>query len=127
MFSINKLTQKRLPKSFSHYKKITEGILGKKFNLSLVFATPTTTKKLNREFRHKNKAANVLSFPLGKNFGEIFINIETKKEAPKFEMNFATYIDYLLIHGCLHLSGLDHGKKMEKLEDKFLATYSHTK
>jgi probable rRNA maturation factor len=127
MFSINKLTKKRLPKSFLHYKKIKERILGKKFNLSLVFIENAKAKKLNKEFRKKNKPANVLSFPLEKTCGEIFINIETKKEAPKFEMNFSTYIDYLLIHGALHLSGLDHGEKMEKLEEKFLGTYSHTK
>ncbi len=127
MFALNKLTKKRLPKSFLHYKKIKESVLGKDFDLSLVFITELKSKKLNKEFRNKNYAANVLSFPIGKTTGEIFINVDTEKEAKKFEMTFPVYIDFLLIHGALHLSGLDHGKKMELLEDKFLKTYSHTK
>ncbi|HRY30993.1 MAG TPA: rRNA maturation RNase YbeY [Candidatus Paceibacterota bacterium] len=128
MFQIKKLFKKPLPKPFSHYRKIAEAILGKAFELSLVFISKKESKKLNKKFRHKNKVANVLSFQLGKNYGEIFITIErAEDEAKKFEMSTAVYIDYLLIHGALHLLGLDHGKKMERAENKFLTTYSHTK
>ncbi|MFA5098647.1 MAG: rRNA maturation RNase YbeY [Candidatus Paceibacterota bacterium] len=103
--------------------------LGKN-NVSIeVFLTEGRLMKfLNKKFRGKNKAADVLSFeePKGfvspksknKNIGEIYINsaksynLERKK--------------FLLVHGILHLFGYDHQKKsdiikMEKMENLCLS------
>ena len=121
MFAVQNLTKRKAPAGQLNYRKIKEVVLGKKFELSLVFVSVILAKKLNRKFRGKNKPANVLSFPLEKNAGEIFINLDTKKEAKKFGLTHKKYVDFLLIHGALHLKGLDHGKKMEALEQKFLA------
>lgn len=81
--------------------------------LSVVFASPTFMRKLNKTYRKKDKVANVLSFLLEKGVGEIFLN-RNEKNLPN-----------LFVHGCLHLKGYDHeddanAVKMERMEDKIL-------
>lgn len=120
MFELSNLTKRNLPESKLRFQLIKEEILGKKYELSLVFAGKTKMRNLNVQHRNKNTSANVLSFPYEKNSGEIFINLDTQFEAKKFGMSHKKYLEYLLIHGCLHLKGLDHGEKMEKMEDKYL-------
>jgi len=119
MFGISNLTNKKLPQSYSHFKKIKELILGKRYDLSLVFISAQKSKALNKKYRSKNKPANILSFPLEKNAGEIFINLNTTKDAYAFKMPHKKYIQFLMIHGCLHLKGFDHGNKMSDEEKKF--------
>ncbi len=102
------------------FLEIKNSVLGNKYQLSLVLVNNQESKKINRRNRKKNKASNILSFPIEKNFGEIFLNLETKPEAKKFEMSWRKYLTFLFIHGCLHLKGYDHGPKMEKEEQKLL-------
>jgi len=124
MFNVTNVSKKRSPITVNFAQEIKESILGKKYNLSLVYVNNRESKKLNKEYRSKDKPTNVLSFPISDTEGEIFINLETKKqEAGKFEMSFKKYIGYLVIHGALHLKGLDHGDEMDKLEDKFLKKF----
>lgn len=120
MFEISNQSSFKVPSSFQRYKKIKDLILGELFNLSVCFIEPKKSKSINKSLRKKNKPANVLSFSLDKNSGEVLINLDTKKEALVFGMNHKNYIEYLLVHGCLHIKGFDHGKKMEAEEDKFL-------
>jgi probable rRNA maturation factor len=90
----------------------------------LVFIGDKKSKNLNQTFRKKNYSANVLSFPIDKNFGEIFINFpSTKKECKKFDRKTENFIDFLFVHGLAHLKGDDHindkdSEKMEKFEEK---------
>lgn len=118
----DKKTERELKKTTLKVLKI----LTKKSVLVEVFlADSQTMKSLNKKFRGKNKAADVLSFEEPKNFvfpksknkniGEIYIN--TKYKIP--------YSKYLLIHGLLHLFGYDHQKKndtimMERKERRLL-------
>lgn len=113
---INK-TKGKLPSlPFVNAKK---AVLGEKYELSLVFVSPAFSRKLNKKWREKDKPTNILSFPLSKNSGEIFICKDVaKKEAKNFEKNLKEFIIFLFIHGMLHLKGLDHSKKMENLEQK---------
>ena len=102
------------------FLKLKNKILGKKYNLSIVFTDNKTTKKLNRIYRKKNKPANVLSFPLSKNKGEIFLSIkEAEKSKKLFNKKGAELIGFFLIHAMLHLKGLAHGSTMEHMEEKF--------
>ncbi len=104
----------RLP--FVEMKKV---ILGESYELSLVFAGDALTRKLNRIYRQKDKPANVLSFPISKQKGEIFINLKrAKKEAQLFEDSYQSFVGFLFIHGALHLKGMDHGGRMERAEKK---------
>ncbi len=112
MTYITNLTKKRLPfgSSKAIWEKIKEEILGKKYDLSVVFAPNTLMKKFNIKYLGKDNIATVLSFPLSKKEGEIFINLRQKKHHPFF----------LFIHALLHLKNFDHGAKMEWQERKLL-------
>ncbi|MDD4989627.1 MAG: rRNA maturation RNase YbeY [Candidatus Pacebacteria bacterium] len=115
---INK-TKGTFVKSEVLFSSIKDKILGKKYDLSLVFIPPTKSRELNYKFRGKNKPTNVLSFPLSKNSGEIFITPSVaKKEAPKFGKTFNAFVAQLLIHGLFHLKGMEHGGRMERAEAK---------
>ena len=103
---------------FTHLKNT---VLGRDFELSLVFIDNTFSRRLNAQYRGKNKPTNVLSFPISKKSGEIFIDLVTaKKEAGVFEMSFQKFVTFLFIHGLLHLKGMRHGATMEQAEKKLL-------
>jgi ssRNA-specific RNase YbeY (16S rRNA maturation enzyme) len=97
--------------------KIKGAVLGKDYELSLVFCTDSLSRKLNRIYRSKDKPTNVLAFPLSENSGEIFINT---KRLGKF-----TALE-LYIHALLHLKGMRHGAKMEHEEKRFLKLFNGT-
>lgn len=120
MISITNTTKQSPISNDSDFVAISEKILGKKYDLSLVFVGEKTAKKLNEEHRKKTYVPNILSFPLSESEGEIFICLNTiKKECAEFEMTPKQYEKFLFLHGCIHLTGLDHGPEMEKLEKKF--------
>ena len=91
--------------------KLKNEILGEKYDLSVFFLGNAKMKELNFTYRKKDYPANVLSFPLSENEGEILIN-KTYRERD--------YADYLFIHSLLHLKGLKHGKKMNKKEAEIM-------
>lgn len=122
-FAITNTTRSAYP---SHpYEKIKNDILGKDYSLSLSFVGATRAEALNKTYRNKTYTPNVLSFPLDKNNGEIFIAPSVaKREAKKFSMTVRGYVGFLFIHGCLHLKGHDHGATMERAEKRYCAKYS---
>jgi probable rRNA maturation factor len=83
---------------------------------------------LNKAWRGKNKATNVLSFPAGDNplmpelFGDLalcakVISSEAKQQGKTLDAHWA----HMIIHGILHLAGYDHikpreARKMEAVE-----------
>ncbi len=104
----------KMPEKF---KKIKKMALGKDYALSFSFATSARMRKLNLIYRNINKPTDILSFPLSENEGEIYISrVEARKEAKKFDRSFENFLDFLFIHGCVHLAGYDHSKKMEREE-----------
>ncbi len=112
MFQITNLTKKH-PPAGGLWQKIKEKVLGKKYELSLVFGGNALMKKLNARYRKKNKPASVLSFPFSKTQGEIFLNLSQKRFSPLF----------LFIHALLHLKGLKHSAKMKSGEQKLMKLY----
>ena len=116
-----KNTTKTTKGKFLHlpFVDIKNSVLGEKYDLSLVFVGDKLSKKLNFQHRKKNQPTNILSFPLSKTSGEIFINLAmAKKEAKKFERDFENFITFLFIHGLEHLKGLEHSSRMESKEIK---------
>jgi len=107
------------------YQDIKEAILGKRYELSLVFIGRTRAATLNQHYRNQSYSPNVLSFPLTAASGEIFICPQVAaREAAKFDLSTDGYVAFLFIHGCLHLKGHDHGATMEKYERKFLRAFN---
>ena len=87
-------------------------------------------RKLNYEFRKKNKPTDVLSFPLSYNkyIGDIAISYEIINKRSKLT-NFFLEFDKMWLHGYFHLIGYDHKKlkdfkKMNKKENLVL-NYFH--
>ena len=121
-FSISKSakTYPQLP-----YQEIKEKILGKAYSLSLNFIGEKRAYTLNVKHRNARYTPNVLSFPLTKEAGEIYITPQIAiKEALAYEMTSTGYTGYLFIHGLLHLKGYPHGDTMEKLEKKYCTLFS---
>ncbi len=103
---------------------LKEAVLGNKYELSLVFIGSRRSARLNMTYRKKPKSTNILSFPLDKNCGEIFMDLSLlKRQAVKFDRTFPNFVAYLFIHGLFHLKGMQHGLRMEsaekKIRDKF--------
>lgn len=73
-------------------------------------------KKLNHQFRNKNKTTNVLSFPSDdisirhtKNIGDIAISLEyVEREAKEEGKTFEDHMIHMLAHGVYHILGYDH-------------------
>ena len=101
--------------------------------ISINFVDDTKIKQLNKQYLGKDKATNVLSFSLREDeygninpqvLGDIIISVETaQKDAVYGNLTVDQEIDFLIIHGLLHLLGYDHEnttkketKKMRKKE-----------
>jgi probable rRNA maturation factor len=129
---INNLTNSKIDaKSFSQVaKKVLSSENRKTETISLAFVNKEEIKKLNKEFRKKNKPTDVLSFALKekKYLGEIVICPEVvKNNAAKYGVSVKNEMLKVFVHGILHLCGYDHeksakgAKEMENLEEKYLS------
>jgi len=122
MVEINNLSDgyKKIDKVF--LKKVAEKVLKaegnkKKIELSIAIVNPEEIKKLNKEYRKKNKPTDVLSFgEIGGDVSEIVICPE---EVEKNGENFKKELTLVLIHGILHLFKYDHEKTKKEAEVMF--------
>lgn len=103
--------------------------------LSLVFTDDAHVRELNRRYRKKDTATNVLSFPaartspksFGPLLGDLVFAAETiARESAAEGLSLDHHLTHLVIHGFLHLLGYDHENEaeaavMEKLETAILA------
>lgn len=97
--------------------------------LSVMICGDTTIKALNHEWRGKDSATNVLSFPNqpgGPLLGDIVISLDTLiREADLEQKPLDSHFSHLMVHGFLHLFGYDHlddreAETMESLETEIL-------
>ena len=125
VFSEEKAWSKKLKKKKLFFKEICNffpkkyQFPNKKITLSLLLSNNKCIKKLNKNFRNKNKATDILSFPLAKKksitkstyIGDIIIsyNFMNKPKSQKIK-NFKEKVLKTFIHGYLHLLGFDHIK-----------------
>jgi probable rRNA maturation factor len=77
-----------------------------------LIADDAELRRLNREFRHKDYATDVLSFPAvgaGSYIGDLAISMDRAREQAR-EFRHSTYVELriLMLHGVLHLLGYDH-------------------
>jgi probable rRNA maturation factor len=103
--------------------KILRDLECDKTELSILFTDDTNITDLNRRYLGKNKATNVLAFPMeisGQSdiescmLGDIVISVDTaKREAKEIPCSLDRRIMELLIHGVLHLLDFDHERSAE--------------
>ena len=114
---------KKLKKKEIFFKKICKAFpnkykfLNKEVSLTLLLSNNKKIKKLNKNFRKKNKSTDVLSFPFNRKIriskktyiGDIIIsyNFMDKPKSQKLD-SFKKKVTKTFIHGFLHLVGFDH-------------------
>jgi probable rRNA maturation factor len=83
-------------------------------------------RRLNRSFRKRNYATNVLSFSYDRAHGDIVLcHPVIRREAQEQRKSLAAHYAHLIVHGLLHLRGHDHARKsdaarMERTEIRIL-------
>lgn len=116
--------------------------------VSVVFIDNAYIQQLNRDYRHKDCATDVLSFALTEQgegepeitgaeteeiLGDIFISLEKAREqAEEYGHSLNREVVYLAVHGVLHLVGYDHEneddkKEMRRHEEQVMAALNLTR
>ena len=147
MIDINVLSEEgawsnRLKKKEQFFRDICKAFpkkyrfFNKRISLTLLISNNKNIKRLNKNFRNKNKSTDILSFPLNKKktllkktyIGDIIIsyNFIDKPKSQKLKF-FKEKLIKTFIHGFLHLLGFDHiknkdYKKMLKEEKRIYET-----
>jgi probable rRNA maturation factor len=96
--------------------------------ISLYFVNDQTIQQLNKQYRNKDKPTDVLSFSLQEGefgninphiLGDIVISLDTAAaEASENSFSLDEEINFLIIHGLLHLLGYDHENTTKDLAKK---------
>jgi probable rRNA maturation factor len=106
-------------------EKLVEELAPAADSVGVRFAGDRTVRRLNRDFRDRDKATDVLSFPgeespEGRHLGDIVISIPTaERQAEERGATLEEEVKLLLLHGVLHCLGYDHETdrgEMERLE-----------
>jgi probable rRNA maturation factor len=90
------------------------GLVGLEGEVEVLLTSDAELKRLNRSFRGKNKATDILSFPAppevaGEQAGDLAISLETAaRQAEEHGHTLRDELRILLLHGLLHLAGEDH-------------------
>lgn len=141
---VKRVTEKFLKLNPSRVGKASRAEADKKknYNVSIAFVGNIAIRKLNKIYRKKDKATDILSFPStivsdknwvdGKNegegdfLGEIIINYsQIKRQAKAYKNSAQEELIFILVHGLLHLMGYedeteDGRRKMERLGSEFI-------
>ncbi|NPA81095.1 MAG: rRNA maturation RNase YbeY [Epsilonproteobacteria bacterium] len=99
--------------------------------IELILTSNEEIRKINKEFRNKDKETDVISFPLQNiphsPLGSVIISVEkAKEEAQKLGHKIEDEITLLFIHGLLHLLGYDHEKddgEMREMEKSLIEEF----
>ncbi|MBQ8641998.1 MAG: rRNA maturation RNase YbeY [Clostridia bacterium] len=118
-------------------KAIRAALIYENFNrdvmVSVTFTDNEGIRELNREYRSKDSATDVLSFPMyameGDDFpepdmtaqlGDIVLSLERAGEqAEEYGHSFRRETAFLTVHSMLHLLGYDHERSEEEEKDMF--------
>jgi len=110
----------RLPstRTLSRFLDLAQAAVRLKGQVSVLLTTDPAIRKLNRQFRDKNKSTDVLSFPAEpfpgvpakeRYAGDLAISVPTAlRQSAGQGHSLSTEVKVLMLHGLLHLSGLDH-------------------
>jgi len=123
-------------------KRVLEDLECHNKELSILFTDDEHMAVLNRQYRGKEGATDVLSFSMVEEpdgevsspifesvmLGDVVISVDTAlRDAKELEQSFEGTVDRLMIHGVLHLLGYDHEKssveaiRMREEEERLMA------
>jgi probable rRNA maturation factor len=91
-------------------------------DVELLLTTNAEIQKLNKKYRQKDEATDVLSFPMEdeESLGQIVISVDkATAQAKELNQTLEEELKFLFAHGLLHLLGHDH--KTPEDEEKMLA------
>jgi probable rRNA maturation factor len=116
--SATKSANLRLPsaRTLSIFLGLAQTAVRLKGEVTVLLTSDDAIRRLNRQFRGKNKATDVLSFPAEcltrgpeKIAGDLAISVPTAlRQAAGQGHSLSTEIKVLILHGLLHLAGYDH-------------------
>ena len=114
----------RLPsaRALARFLHEAQAVIKLRGQVSILLTTDQAIRRLNRRFRGKNRATDVLSFPAyvfhvpaarGLSpepvIGDLAISVDTaRKQADEMAHALGIEIKVLMLHGLLHLAGYDH-------------------
>jgi len=110
-------------------------VAGIKSEVNLLFSDDKYIRDLNKKFRNKDKATDVLTFPAGdiEEGGDIVISYQWVKNRYE-EKKIKKTILKLIIHSILHLRGVHHDysekslkENYKKMKELYLKVISHIK
>jgi probable rRNA maturation factor len=113
------------PKQTSAFARAIEHTLAKaapdvRGDVTLVLASDEAVRRLNKRYRGKDRATDVLSFGLGDGsrvgepFGDIVVSVDAaRRQARQYGATTRQEIVRLAVHGTLHLCGYDHHERRE--------------
>ena len=128
VFSEERAWSKRLKKKELFFKKVCKvfpkkyKFSQKKVSLTLLLSNNKNIKKLNKNFRNKNRSTDILSFPFNKKIkilkkiyiGDIIISYNfIDRPKSQSSKSFKEKIIKTFIHGFLHLLNFDHVKNKD--------------
>jgi probable rRNA maturation factor len=112
--------------------------------VSLLLVDDAQIREINKNYLHRDRPTNVISFAMTEGafgdvhpeiLGDIILSVETaSRDALACDIDFMDEVEFLLIHGLLHLLGYNHenviskeAKQMKKLERElfFLRRHYH--
>ncbi|NLC34242.1 MAG: rRNA maturation RNase YbeY [Erysipelothrix sp.] len=110
-------------------QSVTRAIDAKlEYELSLTLVSDEEIQRINREYRSKDQVTDVISFETGLHvvnianmetvdLGDIFISVaQAKRQAEALNQSLTKEIEFLFIHGILHLFGYDHLNEVDEEE-----------
>jgi probable rRNA maturation factor len=134
------ITFRRVPKSFRQslelplrrFTRALEKSVGQGRTFDCLITNDAELRRLNREFRRKDAATDVLSFPAGplphgraseSRLGDLAISLpRARAQAAALGHNLEQELRILMLHGVLHLAGMDHetdGGRMARAEKRW--------
>ncbi|MDR3737844.1 MAG: rRNA maturation RNase YbeY [Terracidiphilus sp.] len=105
-------------RTLARFLTVAQAAVRLRGQVTVLLTTDTAIRRLNRQFRGKNKATDVLSFPADpipglkpaqRIAGDLAISVPTaRRQAAGQGHALAVEVKVLMLHGLLHLAGYDH-------------------
>ncbi len=129
-----------LPEAREFAQSALDEIGAQDWLVSLIFCSDAFMQGLNREYRKLDEPTDVLSFPMGERTGngsesqylagDIVISpAACERNCAEFGVDFREELGRLIVHGLLHLEGMDHededpGRPMLRRQEEILGRLS---